>query len=138
MPSNSPTPSERNDDFDRPQQNWIKKFAVACRGVKIAVPGEASFSVHLIVTVVVLFAAAVLGVSRWEWCLIVLCIAAVLSAELFNTSVERVAKTVTQAEDQYLRDALDIASGAVLVIALGAAVLGVLVLGPHFFAVLTS
>ena len=59
-----------------------------------------------------------------------LSIALVWSAELFNSSLEQLAKAVDTAENERIRDALDMAAGAVLLVALGAALVGVMVLGP--------
>ncbi|MCA9229235.1 MAG: diacylglycerol kinase family protein [Planctomycetales bacterium] len=131
----SPVPDEVDEPF-RKNQSWVKRFAVACRGVKVAVRLEASFFVHLFVAAIVLLAGAVLGIARWEWCLVVLCIAAALSAELFNTSIERIARVVTRQENPEIRDALDTASGAVLVVALGSAIIGLLVFGTRAAAML--
>jgi len=124
----SKQPEEKDAPLQR-NQGWVNRFSVAFRGVKIAVLGEPSFYVHLLVTAIVLSAGAGLGLSRWEWCLVVLCIATVLCAELFNTSLERISLAITREEDANIRDALDIASGAVLVSACGAAVVGMLVFG---------
>ena len=70
-----------------------------------------------------------LGISRTEWCLLILCIAVVMAAELFNSALEQLAKAITEEKNSHIRNGLDIASGAVLVAAIGAAVIGVLVLG---------
>ena len=64
-----------------------------------------------------------------EWCVLVLCIAVVLAAELFNCALERMGRAITRDYDEQLRDALDMAAAAVLVAALGAAVVGTLILG---------
>ena len=108
---------------------WQQKFVVAGRGIKIAVVQEKSFVFHFAVTAAVLVAGVALGISRWEWCIIVLAIMAGLSTELLNTSIEHLAKAITRETDPHIRDALDIASGAVTLIALGATVLGLLVIG---------
>ena len=108
---------------------WQQKFAVAGRGIKIAVVQEKSFVFHFAVTAAVLVAGVALGISRWEWCIIVLAIMAGLSTELLNTAIEHLAKAITRETDPHIRDALDIASGAVTLIALGATVLGLLVIG---------
>jgi len=129
MPSEILPPADEAEPSFRRNQSWVKRFGVACRGVKIAARAEASFFVHLFVTAMVLLSGAILDISRWEWCLMVLCIATVLCAELLNTSLERMARAVTREEDSHVRDALDIASGAVLVAAMGAAIVGVLVFG---------
>jgi diacylglycerol kinase len=56
-----------------------------------------------------------------------------LFAELFNSAIEHLAQAITADHDDHLRDALDISSGAVLVASLGAAAVGVAILGMHVF-----
>ena len=68
---------------------WMRKFSNAARGIKIAVRGEISFFGHLFATTVVVLAGAVLDISQTSWCLLTLCIALVLVAEMFNTAIER-------------------------------------------------
>jgi diacylglycerol kinase len=58
-------------------------------------------------------------------------VAIVLTAELFNTAVEWLAKAVTRTEDPHIEAALDIASGAVLLAAAGAAIVGLLIFLPR-------
>ena len=108
---------------------WSKKFRHAFRGLRIGSRGQNSFLVHIPVACFVLAAAIQLHVSPLEWCILVLCIASVIGAELFNTAIEHLAKAVTKEFNPHVRDALDIASAAVLVVSLGAAVIGILVLG---------
>ena len=126
MPS---IPSQKPDGPPQRTQGWVDRFSVAFRGIRIAVVGEVSFHVHLFITVVVLAAGVGLGLVRWEWCIAVLCIATVFCAELLNTAIEKMALAITRKEDDNIRDALDIASGGVLVMALGATVVGVLLFG---------
>ena len=115
------------------QQSWPRRFAVATRGITIALRSEATCAVHLFAAVIVIIAAWALQVTRIEWCLLILCIGTVLAAELFNTALEQLAQAVTQEENPHIRNALDIASGAVLFTALTAATLGTLILGQHIF-----
>jgi diacylglycerol kinase len=72
-----------------------------------------------------MIAAVVLNVSLIEWCTLVVCIGVVLAAELFNTAIECLAKAITREFDDHVRDALDIASSAVLLAAVAASVVGV-------------
>lgn len=113
---------------------WHKKFARAARGVKVAVRGESSFFVHLFAAIAVLLAAAVLGISVAEWCLLTLCITIVLVAEVFNTAIERLTRTITRETNPEIRDALDMSAGAVLLAAVGAAIVGLLLLGRPLLA----
>jgi diacylglycerol kinase len=95
---------------------------------------QSSFAVHLFAALAVIVAGLVLQVERLEWCLLLLCVTAVLVAELFNTSLELISQVITRDFDERLRDALDIASGAVLLVALGAVGVGVLVFGVRLVA----
>jgi diacylglycerol kinase len=116
--------ARRLDKVDR----WPRKFALAGRGIARAIRGERNFAVHLVAALAVVAAAAALGASRLEWCILIVCMAVVLAAELFNTAIEHLARAITAEENDEIRDALDIASGAVLIASIGAAVVGALIL----------
>ena len=111
------------------QRTWSRKFADAFRGLERALRTQTSFVVHLWMAVAVIIAAAVLRVSLVEWCLLAVAIGMVLAAEIFNTALESLARAIPVGRHPRIRDALDMASAAVLVAALTAAVIGVLVFG---------
>lgn len=108
---------------------WFQKFAVAGRGIYVAVTQEKSFVAHFSITGIVIVMGLLLGISRIEWCIITLAVMAGLSAELLNTAIERLSLAVTKEYHPDVRDSLDIASGAVTIISIGAATLGLLILG---------
>ena len=109
------------------KSGWLRKFRHAFRGIRIASRGQNSFLVHIPVACFVLAVAAQLHVSTTEWCMLVLCVTLVISAELFNTAMEHLAKAITTEFNPRVRDALDISSAAVLIAALGASVVGALI-----------
>ena len=116
------------------RRSWRRKFADALRGVWLGSRGEKSFVVHAICGVGVLVLAAILpGVSATDASVLVLCVAAVVTAELFNSAIERLAAAFHPEEHSDVGAALDIASGAVLACAMGAAIVGAIVLGPPLF-----
>ena len=110
---------------------WTRKFADAFRGLKRAVRSQSSFAVHLAAAVCVVALAAFFRVSAGEWCLLAGAIAMVLAAEIFNSAVESLARALGPAWNPRVRDALDMASAAVLMAAVGAAVIGLIVFAPH-------
>lgn len=117
---------------------WGRKFANAGRGMRIAMLGEGSFYVHLFFATLVILVALMLKVSVTRWCLLVLAITVVLTAEMLNSAIERLARAVTREEHPDIRDALDMASGAVLVATIGAVALGLIALGPLLFSLFFS
>lgn len=121
------------DEFFHPRRRtWRAKFHDAFRGTKRGLRGQSSFSVHLFCGAVVITAAAALGMSRVEWCLLLMCIALVLTAEMFNTALEHLARAVDRRYNPEIAAALDVSSAAVLLAALGAAAVGALVFVHRF------
>ncbi|MEN0111415.1 MAG: diacylglycerol kinase [Planctomycetota bacterium] len=111
-------------------KTWLGKFACAFRGAWVGARryGLSSFAVHLPVMAAVVALAAWRGVPRVEWLMLILAITVVLAAELCNSAIEALSRAVTTDYDPRVRDALDIASGVVLVMSTGAAMVGMVVL----------
>ncbi len=116
------------EPYRPPQRTWYQKFRCAFRGLRLGVRGQSSFVVHFVMAGLVLLAAAVLRVERTEWCVLLLCITVVLAAEMFNSALEHLARAVDRSENRHLGSALDIGSAAVLTAAMGASVVGLLLL----------
>lgn len=115
----------------KPRRSWRSKFADAFRGVRLGIVGQSSFVVHAVCAMAVVLAVAVLpGITSIDWCLLLLCMALVIAAELFNSALERLVAAVHPGHHPGVGTALDIASGAVLVCAIGAAIVGAVILGP--------
>ena len=115
---------------------WSCKFGDAFRGIWRAVRSQNSFAVHLTVATAVIVAAAVLRVSLVEWCLLVGAIGFVLTAEVFNTAIESLARAHDVGRHPRIRDALDMASAAVLVAAIMASLIGATVFLPKLWTLL--
>ena len=114
-----------------PRHSWAKKFATAIRGIALGTRGHNSFVIHIPAAIIVMVAAYALEVSRLEQCALWICITMVLTAELLNSALETLAKAVTRAENPFVGKALDIASGAVLLAAMGSAIVGAMIFIPR-------
>jgi diacylglycerol kinase (ATP) len=112
----------------------IRSFHNAARGLGLTLRSQPNAWIHAAATVTVVVAGGVLGISRAEWCLIILACAAVWTAEALNTAIEFLADAITKEFHPMIGQAKDVAAGAVLVSALAALVVGVLVFGPHLAA----
>jgi len=123
------------EPYRPPKRPWPAKFWNAFRAAWSAVRQESSFHVHAVFAVAVAAAAGVLRVDRIEWCILVLCITIVFSAELMNTALEHLAKAVDRSENPHIARALDLGSASVLAAALGAVAVGSLVFLRHLLPV---
>ena len=108
----------------------------AVRGIALMLRSQHNAWIHLLATMIVIAAGFAFGIGRSEWLWIVLAIVAVWTAEGLNTAVERLADFTSPEFHPLVRQAKDVAAGAVLIAALGAIVIGVLVFAPHVAALL--
>ena len=123
------------EQFSPPRRSWPKKFAAAFRGIGLGMRGQASFAVQIPVAGLVVFAGAYWRVTVTEWCLLALCITAVFVAETFNSALETLAKAIDNKSNSHLAAGLDIASGAVLLTSIGAAIVGAVIFVPRLLAI---
>jgi diacylglycerol kinase len=113
------------------RHNFWQSFQYAGRGLRAALASQRTMRVHVALAVFVAAAAAWLRLGAWETALLILCIAAVLAAELLNTALETVVDLLVGDNHHELAGrAKDLSAAAVLVAAAGTAVAGLLVLAP--------
>lgn len=109
----------------------IRSFGYALAGLRFLVRTQHNAWIHLAATIVVIAAGLVLQVSNADWRWLVVAIAAVWAAEAINTALEQLCDLVSPGYDIAIEHAKDVAAGAVLITAVGAAVIGVLVFWPY-------
>jgi diacylglycerol kinase (ATP) len=109
----------------------IRSFGHAIAGVWTMLKSQHNAWVHAAATVAVCAAGLALGLTAAEWCWIVLAIVAVWTAEALNTAFEFLADVASPEFHPLVKKSKDVAAGAVLIAAIGAAAIGLLVLGPH-------
>jgi diacylglycerol kinase (ATP) len=108
----------------------VNSFRHALRGVRETLTTQHNARIHLVMTAAVCGLGWALGVSRLEWCALILAGVAVWVAELLNTALEGLADAVSPEPHPRVGRAKDAAAGAVLLAAAGASLVGLLVLGP--------
>jgi diacylglycerol kinase (ATP) len=108
-----------------------RSFRYATRGVVSLLRSQHNAWIHAAASVAVVALGFYAGLSRSEWCLVVLAMTVVWSAEAVNTAFEALCDVASPDLHPLVERAKDIAAGAVLLAAAGAAVVGVLVFGPH-------
>ena len=121
---------ESNREPFQADRTWFRKFRNAFGGLIYGIRDQKSFWIHLPVAVCVVIVGIWVQVSIVEMSILLGCIALVVSLELVNSSLEAMARSITDQYCQSLGRALDIASAAVLLAALLSAIIGMLILGP--------
>lgn len=109
----------------------IRSFYFAIRGVVRMARCQHNAWVHAAATIGVLAVCLLLGISRADWCWITLAISTVWTAEALNTAFEFLADAASPEFHPLVRDAKDVAAGAVLITAIASATIGLIVLLPY-------
>jgi diacylglycerol kinase (ATP) len=117
---------------------WLFSFRCAARGAWLTLSGQRNGRVHAVAALAAIALGALLGLTAVEWCLVIGAIAAVTAAEAFNTAVEQLADALCPGPHPGVGRAKDLAAGAVLLTAAGAAAVGAMVFGPRLWAAFST
>lgn len=116
----------------------LKSFTYAGQGI-VSAFGERNMKVHGMATIMVLFLGFFFQISLMEWILILLMIGLVMSAEMVNTAIEEVCNSMRDELGlpyKSSKRARDVAAGAVLVLAIVAAIIGSIIFVPRILSLL--
>jgi diacylglycerol kinase (ATP) len=111
----------------------LRSFAFAASGLWHALKTQANMRIHVAISAAVIAAAIYFQLSKTDWLWLIVSIILVLSAELLNSAFEYVCDVISPQHNASVGRAKDIAAGAVLVVACGAALIGLLVFWPYIY-----
>ena len=110
----------------------LRSIRCALNGIRTLIATQHNAWIHLAATAIVILAGFYFHLARTEWLWIILAITSVWAAEAFNTAIEYLTDLASPEIHPLAGKAKDVAAGAVLITAMGAAVIGLLIFGPHF------
>ena len=115
----------------------IRSFRHAIVGILRMIRCQHNAWIHVAATVVVIAAGFFVRLSTADWCWVILAISIVWTAEALNTAFEFLADAASPAFHPLVRDAKDVAAGAVLVTAIAAAIIGAIIFWPYVMKLLS-
>jgi len=113
-------------------RKYTISFRNALTGIYTATHTQTNIRIHLIATILVLIISIYLQVTLIEGLILILTIATVFVAEMFNTALEFLSDAVTLEHNQLIGHAKDISAGAVLISAILALTIGLFIFIPKF------
>lgn len=115
--------------------NYLKKrkeaFGYAFSGLAQAFKSEANLKIHFIVSALVIFAGYFFSITKFEWLVILFCIALVISLELINSAFEKLCDMVIPEKHPNVEFIKDVSAAAVLMASIISAVIGLVVFWPY-------
>jgi len=118
--------------------NLIKAFGHASNGLRRGLQ-ERNIKIHLTLGVGALLLSIILKISTFEWLIVLFLIGVVISAELFNTAIEETCNALRdqlRLDHQATKLPRDLAAGAVMVIAVASALIGLIIFVPKVLTLL--
>ncbi len=106
-------------------------FRAALHGIVLVYREERSFRIQVAVAVSVAGLMAILPLKSWEYIILTLCVGLVLVLEILNTIFERLSDMVKPRLHSYVGVIKDLMAGAVLIMSVAAAVVGLIIFVPH-------
>ncbi|MHB9031660.1 MAG: diacylglycerol kinase family protein [Anaerolineae bacterium] len=110
----------------------------ALDGVWHVIQQERNARIHLVIACLVIILAILLRLDILHWLLLLVAIGLVFTAEMLNTVVEILVDLTVQEVHPMAKTAKDVAAGAVLLMAVVAAVIGIFVFGPPLLALFSK
>ena len=112
----------------------MRSFGYAAEGLRFLFRHEHNAWIHLAASASAIGAGLTLHISLADWRWLILSIALVFAAEAGNTAIEQLCNLVHPARHPVVKRIKDVAAGAVLLCAMGAAAIGALTLWPYVAA----
>ena len=113
------------------KNNLNKSFLAAFRGLLIIFKQERNAKIHLTAAILVTIAGFIFDISVIEWMLILILFGVVISLEMINTAIEKLADITEPDESNPVRDLKDIAAGAVLWSSIVSVIIGIIIFAPE-------
>lgn len=118
-------------------QNIRNTFRNARKGMRLSLKSERNIRIHLLAAVLSLSTAVCLHFSIEKFCILLLVIASVISAEMFNSAIEFTLDSIYHNRySKMVGMAKDIAAGAVMVVTIMAILVGALLFVPPLLRII--
>ena len=125
--------SSNKRKFKVKSKKIINSFKYAIQGILSSFKTERNMKIHIFIMILVICAGIILKINKYEWIVCILCFAIVIGGELLNTAIETVVDIAMPYKNEKAKIAKDVSAGAVLVLAIGAAICGLIIFVPKIF-----
>lgn len=111
-------------------------FKYAIEGIWTSFKTERNMKIHIFIMILAIIAGIILKINKSEWIICIILFAIVIGSELFNTSIETIVDMVMPEKNEKAKIAKDVSAGALLVVAIGAAIIGLVIFVPRILNIL--
>ncbi|CAZ98748.1 diacylglycerol kinase family protein [Zobellia galactanivorans] len=113
--------------------NRIKSVGFALRGALLLIRTEASIKIQVCLAIAVTIAGFYFNISPTEWMFQIFAVSLVVGIEGANTAIEKICDFIHPDFDKRIGFIKDISAGAVMLVSIGAIVIGCIIYIPKIF-----
>ncbi len=120
-----------NKSFSIPDR--LRSFIYAFEGLKTFFRTEHNSWIQLCAGITAIILGKLIHINNYEWCMLIIAIGSVLTAEIFNTAIESLTDMVSPNYSDMAKKVKDLSAAAVLIAAIAALSIGLFVFIPKIF-----
>ena len=107
-----------------------KSFYYAWSGIKTCFGVEENLTIMVVISLIVIIGGIYFKISHTEWLVSIIMIIAVLSLELFNTSMEQLLDLFHPEINEKVKTIKDMLAGGISIVSIGAGIIGFIIFLP--------
>ena len=108
-------------------KKFLNSFKYAFQGILTSFKSERNMKVHFLIMFLVIILGLLYKISKVEWMICIILFSIVIAGELINTAIEITVDIAMPEKNEKAKKAKDVSAGAVLVLAIGAAIIGLII-----------
>lgn len=110
---------------------FFKSFSYAFKGIGSALK-QRNMKIVFTCAILTITAGIFLKVNSTDWCILLICISAVISLEMMNCAIEGIVDIIHPQHGEKAGRIKDISAGAVLISSIISFIIGLIILGKYF------
>ena len=116
-------------------KKMLLSFKYAITGIVNTIKSERNMKIHICMMSLVIIFGIILKLSVLEWIICIILFSLVIAGELFNTAIENVVDIIMPQKNIKAKIAKDAAAGAVLILSIGSAIIGLIIFVPKLLSI---
>ena len=119
-----------NDNIKEKTKNLINSFKYAFEGFFTSLKTERNMKIHIFIMFLVIAMGIIFKITPLEWIICTFCFSMVIAGELINTAIETTVDLAMPHKNEKAKIAKDVSACAVLILAIGSAIIGLIIFVP--------
>ena len=128
--ANNDKSNDLGTEIKEKTKNLINSFKYAFEGFFTSLKTERNMKIHIFIMFLVIAMGIIFKITPLEWIICTFCFSMVIAGELINTAIETTVDLAMPHKNEKAKIAKDVSACAVLILAIGSAIIGLIIFVP--------